>query len=166
MNKIKQIIRGLLRYKGFTLINLLGLSIGIAVTIIIVVLSVYENSFDIFHSDNKNIYRIVREKPVNEDAYTATVPYPTGKFFRNEYPGASVTQLHFVRDANVRIGKEDAFGEENIVFADSLFFQVLDFSGIKGFAIRGDPALALSAPNKVVLTKKKPQKNISDTYFL
>ena len=162
MNKIKQIIRGLVRYKGFTFINLLGLSIGIAVTIIILAMSVHENSFDTFHSGNKNIYRIVREKPSNEDAYSAYVPYPTGRTFRGEYPGVPVTQLHFVRNANVRIGKQDAFGEENIAFADSLFFQVLDFSGIKGFAMRGDPALALSAPNKVILTKKTTKKYFGD----
>ena len=122
MSKINQIVKGLVRYRGFTLINLLGLSMGIGATIIILMLSVYENSFDQFHSGSKNIYRIVREKQSNEDAYSAYVPYPTGSAFRNEYPGVPVTQLHYLRDMNVRIGKEDAFGEENIVFADSLFF--------------------------------------------
>ncbi len=162
MSKINQIVKGLVRYRGFTLINLLGLSIGIAATIIILILSVYENSFDQFHSGGKNIYRIVREKQAGEDAYSAYVPYPTGRAFRNEYPGVPVTQLHYLRDMNVRIGKEDAFGEENIVFADSLFFEVLDFSGIKGFEVRGNPVLALSAPNKVILPKKTAKKYFGD----
>jgi len=164
MHKIKQIVKSLVRYKGFTFINLLGLSIGIAATIVILLVSVYENSFDTFHSDSKNIYRIVtKAKQANEDVYSATVPYPTAKFLRNEYPGLLATQIHFVREMNVRIGKEDAFVEENIIFADSLFFQVLDFSGIRGFVTRGNPSLALSAPNKVILTKNTAKKYFGDT---
>jgi putative ABC transport system permease protein len=164
MHKIKQVVRGMLRYKGFTFINLLGLSIGIAATIIILLVSAYENSFDTFHSDSKNIYRVViKAKEANEDTYSAGVPYPTAKALRNEYPGILATQLHFMRDLNVRIGKEDAFRETNAVMADSLFFRVLDFSGIKGFVIRGDITAALSAPNKVVLTKKTAKKYFGET---
>ncbi|HEV7781895.1 MAG TPA: ABC transporter permease [Chitinophagaceae bacterium] len=164
LHNLKQIVRSLVRYKGFTFINLLGLSMGIAATTIILTVSVYENGFDTFHSDSKNVYRIVtRAKQANEDVYNANVPYPTAKFLRNEYPGILATQLHFSRDMNVRIGKEDAFDEKNIVFADSLFFQVLDFSGIKGFRVRGNPVAALSAPNKVILTKSSAKKYFGET---
>ena len=164
MYKVKQIIKGLLRYKGFTFINLLGLSIGIAAAIIILVGSVYENNFDRFHSDSKNIYRIVtKTKQANEDVYSANVPYPTARALRMESPGLLATQIHFARDMNVRIGKEDAFNEKNVVFADSLFFRVLDFSGIKGFAVRGSITAALSAPNKAILTQKTARRYFGDS---
>jgi putative ABC transport system permease protein len=128
LHSIKQITRGLLKYKGFTFINLLGLSIGIAATIIIFLVSGYENSFDTFHTDSKNIYRVVtKANQSNEEVYSANVPYPTAKFVRNEYPGVIATQIHFGRDMNVRIGKGEAFDEKNIIFADSLFFRVFDF---------------------------------------
>jgi len=159
MQNIKQILRSLLKYKGFTFINLLGLSIGIAATIIIFLISGYENSFDDFHSDGKNIYRVVtKSNQANEEVYSANVPYPTGKFLRMEYPGLLATQLHYVRDMNIRIGKGEAFEERNIAFADSLFFQVLDFSGIKDFWVIGNPTTALSAPNKVILTESSAKK--------
>ena len=164
LHNIKQITRSLLRYKGFTFINLLGLSMGIAATVIILLISSFENSFDTFHKDSRNIYRIVtKAKQSNEDVYSANVPYPTGKFLRNELPGVPVTQIHFAGDMNVRIGKEDAFDEKNVVFADSLFFQVFDFSGVKKFWIRGNPATALSGPNKVILTEATAKKYFGDT---
>ncbi len=159
LHNLKQIVRSLLRYKGFTFINLLGLSIGIAATVIIFLISDFENSFDVFHSDSKNIYRVVmKAKQANEEVYNAHVPYPTAKFLRNELPGAQITQIHFGEDMNVRIGKKEPFGERNIVFADSLFFKVLDFSGIKNFWIAGNPGSALMAPNKVVLTQSTAKK--------
>ncbi len=67
INNLKQIVRSLLRYKGFTFINLVGLSIGIAATIIIFLISNFENSFDKIHSDSKNLYRVVtKAKQANE----------------------------------------------------------------------------------------------------
>jgi hypothetical protein len=123
LHNFKQIVRSLLRYKVFTLINLIGLSIGIASTIIIFLISNFENRFDRFHSDSKNIYRVVtKAKQANEEVYNAHVPYPTAKFLRNEYSGGQVTQIHFGEDMNVRIGKEEPFEERNIVFADTLCF--------------------------------------------
>jgi len=158
-HNLKQIIRSLLRYKGFTFINLSGLSIGIAATIIIFLISNFENSFDSFHTDNRNIYRVVtKAKRANEDVFSANVPYPTGKFLRNEYAGGQVTQIHFGEDMNVRIGKQEPFEEKNIVFADSLFFNVLDFSGIHNFWIEGNQATAIMAPNKAILTQSTAKK--------
>ena len=159
LHNFKQIVRSLLRYKVFTLINLIGLSIGIAATIIIFLISNFENRFDRFHSDSKNIYRVItKAKQANEEVFNAHVPYPTAKFLRNEYSGGQVTQIHFGEDMNVRIGKEEPFEEQNIVFADSLFFKVLDFSGIKKFWIIGNPATALMEPNKAVLTESTAKK--------
>jgi ABC-type antimicrobial peptide transport system permease subunit len=159
VQSLKQITRSLLRYKGFAFINLLGLSIGIAATIIIFLISDYENSFDTFHSDSKNIYRVVtKATEATKDEYNAHVPYPTAKFLRNEYSGVQATQVHFAEDMNIRIGKEEPFEEKNIVFADSLFFNVLDFSGIKDFWIMGNPATALIEPNKALLTQSSAKK--------
>lgn len=159
MQRIKQITRSLMKYKGFTFINLFGLSIGIAATLIIFLLSSYENSFDKFHSENKDIYRVVRkQKKNNEDRYTANTPYPSAKFLRIENPGVIATQLHFFRNINVRIGQEEAFEERNVFFADSLFFKVFDFSGIHNYFIAGNRSNFLDGLNKVVITETTAQK--------
>jgi putative ABC transport system permease protein len=153
-HSLKQIIRSLWKYKSFSIINLLGLSIGIAVVTLIFMIADYEKVFDQFHENGKDIYRIVNKaEKGGKEQYEATIPYPTAKFLRNEYPGLQGTQIHFSEDANVRIGNQSPFTEKNIVFADSLFFNVFDFSGIKKFQAAGNVAKALSAPNKVILTE-------------
>ena len=117
-------MRGLWRYKNFTIINLLGLSFGIAAIVILYLIFNYEKGFDKLHSDTDKIYRVVsqkeREGNLNDEA---AVPYPTAKFFRNEFSEAIATQINFDRERSIKIGERSPFIENNIVFADSLFFQ-------------------------------------------
>jgi putative ABC transport system permease protein len=163
-HSLKQIIRSLWKYKRFSIINLLGLSIGIAVVTLIFMIADYEKVFDQFHANGKDIYRVVNKaQKGGKEQYEATVPYPTAKFLRNEYPGLQATQVHFSEDANVRIGNQSPFTEKNIVFADSLFFDVFDFSGIKKFQVAGNISKALSAPNKVILTESAARRYFGST---
>src|SRR4051812_265733 len=112
-NNLRQILRGLRKYKGFTVINLLGLAIGIAALILIFMISDYEKSFDKFHSDEKDVYRVVQKnKMEGNEKYEACVPYPTAKLLRNEYPGILATEIHFAKDVNVRIGNQAPFHEK------------------------------------------------------
>ncbi|AHM62870.1 hypothetical protein D770_23125 [Flammeovirgaceae bacterium 311] len=159
LHTLNQIVRSLWRHKSFTLINLLGLSIGIAAVVVIFLIAHYENSFDRFHSDSERIYRIV-SKNIRADkvVHGATVPYPTGRFLREEYPGIEATQIHFASDMQVRLGNKAPFKEENVVFADSLFFNVLDFAAVEDFWLAGNPATALQHPGQAILTERKAQQ--------
>ena len=147
-------MRGLWRYKNFTIINLLGLSFGIAAIVILYLIFNYEKGFDKLHSDTDKIYRVVsqkeREGNLNDEA---AVPYPTAKFFRNEFSEAIATQINFDRERSIKIGERSPFIENNIVFADSLFFKVMDFSRLKNFWIKGNPEKIFDVPNKAVLTE-------------
>ncbi|ANE49740.1 ABC transporter permease [Flavisolibacter tropicus] len=160
---IKQIFRSLWRHKSFTLINLLGLSIGIAAVVIIFLIVKHENSFDKFLGDRNSIYRVVT-KQSREDKieYEAETPYPTARFLRNEMASMPITQIHFSDNANVRIGNQDPFEEKNIIFADSLFFSVFDFSGIEKFWLKGNQAKALNAPRQAVLTATTAKRYFGD----
>ncbi|WP_224998669.1 ABC transporter permease [Cesiribacter sp. SM1] len=159
VHTLNQIIRSLWRHKSFTFINLLGLSIGIAAVLVIFLIAHYENSFDAFHSDSERVYRVV-SKNEREDkvVHEATVPYPTGRFLREEYPGIQATQIHFASDMQVRIGSQAPFIEENVVFADSLFFNVLDFAGVEDLWLAGNPATALQNPQQAILTEHSAQQ--------
>jgi ABC-type antimicrobial peptide transport system permease subunit len=158
---LKQIVRGFWKYKSFSTINLLGLSIGIAAVALIFMIADYEKSFDKFHKNGADIYRVVdKAERGGKEQYEAAVPYPTAKLLRNEYPGVQATEIHFEKEANVRIGNQPPFAEKNVLFADSLFYKVFDFSGLKDFQIIGDVLKALSAPNKVVLTE-----SVAKRYF-
>lgn len=154
IHQLKQIVRGLWRYKSFTVINFLGLSIGIAAIVVLYLISDYEKSFDRLHSDSNRIYRIVNERETEgKKTDQAVVPYPTARFLRDEYAGVLASEIHFDRDRNVKAGEQPPFQERNMVFADSLFFRIMDFSQIPNFWITGNPAKALNAPNKAVLTQ-------------
>jgi putative ABC transport system permease protein len=156
---LRQIWRGLWRYKSFTIINFLGLSIGIAAIAILYLVADYEKNFDRLHANGKQIFRAVSEREVNgKKEYEAIVPYPTAKYFRAEYPGAIATQVDFDRERNIKIGNQAAFTQKNLLFADSLFFQVMDFSKIKNFWIKGNPAKALDAPNQAVITESTAKR--------
>ncbi len=163
-HSIKQIVRSLWRYKSFTVINLLGLSIGIAATVILFLIAQYENSFDQQHSDPEKLFRVVRkEVQADKDEYGANVPYPTARFFRSEYAGAQATQLHFAENMNVRIGNNSPFEEKNVLFADSLFFRVMDFANVKNFWVIGNPQTALAEPRKALLTEGTAKKYFGTT---
>ena len=156
---LKQIFRNLLRHKSFTLINLLGLSLGIAAVLAIYLIADYEKSFDSFHTKQEQLYRVVSKTSRNDKLdYSANTHYPTGRFLREEYAGIKATQIHFEEDVNLRIGNEAPFIEKKVVFADSLFFQVLDFGKIEDFWIAGNPATALGAPGQVLLTESKAKQ--------
>src|SRR5215212_4955525 len=96
LHNLKHIFRGLWRYKSFTFINFIGLSIGIAAIVLLYLIAKHERSFDHLHADNNKIYRVVSDQPKDGKIETrATVPYPTAKFFRNEYAGTLATEVHF-----------------------------------------------------------------------
>lgn len=148
-NYLKIALRNFLRNRNYTLINIFGLSIGISACIVIFLLITYELSFDKFHSRYENIYRIVRDiKTGSGNESSSITPYPLPKAFRNDFPEIPlVTQVHFQDDAVLKIGDEKQ-KIRNILFADSLFFEVFDFK-----VLSGNPKVALGQPGKVFLTR-------------
>ena len=156
---IKQIVRSLWRYKSFSLINLAGLTLGIAAVIVIFLLVNYENNFDKFHDENKNIYRVVHKNEAAEKLnFQATVPYPLAKMLRTELPGLPVTEIHYMNDMSVRIADRSPFSQKQVLFADSLFFKVFDYSRIPNFWVRGNPATVLNDPRKAILTESTAKR--------
>ncbi|HYC27764.1 MAG TPA: ABC transporter permease [Chitinophagaceae bacterium] len=161
IHALKQIFRSLWRYKSFSIVNILGLSVGIAAVVLIFLIADYEKRFDRLSAGSQNIYRVVHKgQSGGKTEYSGAVPYPTARLLRNELPGVLATEIHHSNDATVRIANNSPFEEKNVVFADSLFFDVFDFAAIDKFFITGDAKRALSAPNKVVLTE-----SVAKRYF-
>ena len=153
-NYLKIALRNFLRNRNYTLINILGLSIGITACIVIFLLITYELSFDKFHSRYQNIYRIVRDIQTGSGSVSSSItPYPLAKAFRNDFPEIpQVTQVHFQDEAVLKIGDEKQ-KIRNILFADSLFFEVFDFK-----VLSGNPKVELGQPGKVFLTRSLADK--------
>ena len=122
--------------------------------IIIFLVIDYDLSFDKFHSRYDRIYRIVQDgRSASGIAYSAVTPYPLAKAFRNDFPDVPlVTQLHYQGEAVLTIENEKQ-RVEDVLFADSLFFEVFDFK-----VLSGNPKVALGEPGKVFLTQSMADK--------
>jgi len=146
--------RNFFRRRNYTLINILGLSIGITSCIVIFMLITYELSFDKFNSRYDNIYRIVQGVKSGESVNNnPSTPYPLAAAFRNDFTDIPlVTQIHFQYEVLLTIEGEKQ-KQQDILFADSLFFEVFDFK-----VLSGNPKAELGQPGKVFLTKSLADK--------
>src|SRR5689334_11145578 len=84
-NYLKISLRNLQRHFSYSIINILGLALGIACGLLIFSLVKHHLSFNNFHSDPERIYRIVTEQHRDQVSYTWGVPGPLGKAFRDDY---------------------------------------------------------------------------------
>ncbi len=146
--------RHLARSANYTLINALGLSIGIAACIIIFLVVSFEWNYDRFHSKYETIYRLTSETSNASGVdYSATTPYPLPRAFHTDFPDLPLqTHVHFQNEAQFGWGAEKQ-KIENILFADSLFFKVFDFA-----VVSGNPSAELAQPGKIFLTESLAKK--------
>ncbi|GAB3557417.1 ABC transporter permease [Spirosoma fluminis] len=153
-NYLKIAFRNLARNKSFSIINLLGLSTGITVCLLIFLFIMNEFSVDDFHKQGKTIYRVMRGIP-NEGKEIA-VSYLSGP-----YAPALLTDFKEQITQAVRVNPTDAlvtyqdksFHERKIVDVDPNFFTFFSFPLLKG-----DPATVLREPASVVLTESTARK--------
>jgi len=150
----KSALRNLWKSKFFSAINIIGLSIGIATCIMIMLFVVYEKSFDNMHT--KNIYRLseVQKFPgMVASQKVALSMAPMGPNLKNEYPEIkNYTRVKWTNKFQVSNQDEKLFLPQ-VLFTDSTFFDIFDFELIKG-----NRHTALLEPNSVVLTQATAQK--------
>ncbi len=150
--------RNLLRYKAFSIINILGLSIGIACCILVGLFTLDELSYDEQNKDADRIYRIVKDFVNDNGSKTpdATSPPALATAIKNNIPEAEYVTRLFPRgwgnNFYVRHG-EKKFIEENLCHADSSIFDVFTIPFVKG-----NPKTALNDPNAIVLTESTAKK--------
>ncbi len=163
-NYFKTAFRNLLRYKSNSFINIAGLTVGFAAFLLIFLVIQYEQSFDDFHANRNNLYRVVRigKSQVNPE-YRTGVPFPVTIGLRTEFPQLKNTTAIF-GDANVQVKVTAAdgsvakkFKEPKVFTAEPQFFQMFNF----GLA-EGDSKTALKDPNNVLLTKDIATKYFGD----
>ncbi len=153
-NYIKIALRNLNRNRVYSLINIAGLSIGLACCMLIILYNKDEVSYDRFHKNAANIYRITTQqldstgKLSSTSGITGMMPGPV---FKREVPEVK----EFVRMADdrvtVKVGTE--VFEQQVFRVDENFFSVFSFP-----MIAGDPAKALSDIHSVVLSEEVAKK--------
>ncbi len=143
------------RNRAYTLINLLGLAIGIASSLMILLFVVDELSYDRHNEHFKEIYRIyVKGKIHGNEIEAALSNAPMGATLKTDFPEVvDFTRLYtFDGDPKVRF-EENVFIEENFYYADSTFFNVFTAP-----VVYGNPDDMLSRPYTVVLTEEIARK--------
>lgn len=157
-NYIKIAFRNLIRNKVSTVINLLGLSLGISVCLVLFLLIDYELNFDEFHSKRDRIFRIVREdQTTSYIKNSASTPFPLRAALVNDYQELEeVTQIYPPREYQLKSG-DKIWMEPNVMFVDSSFFKVFDFP-----AITGNPVQSFKNPNVAFVTAAMAKSRFGD----
>lgn len=159
-NYFKTTWRNMMRNKTSSLINVSGLSIGIACVLMIVIYIQNELSYDKFHKDADRIFQVVLNGNMSgQEFWGGNTAPPVGAALTNNIPEIeSYTRFYEPNDIVVRYeenGRSAFFTEKNILAVDSNFLQLFGFK-----ILEGDPATALMKPGSVVITE-----NIAKKYF-
>ena len=153
-NYFQASFRFLMRYKNYTLLNLVGLSIGIASSILIFLWVLDELSYDKHHENHKNIVRLVQDQYSNSGVFkVAATPAPYAPVLEELLPEikSSFRIRPFQSEVLIEY-KDKKFYEKGISFADSSILKILSFEFIYG------DRHALDEVNTVLLTESTAKK--------
>ena len=152
-NYFKVAMRYLLRNKGYTAINILGLAIGITCCILIMLFVRSEWSYDKFHGKSDRIYRawVLEHYEDQDDIIDIVTPLPLAGALQSSYAEIESTCRVFNLNTLVKTG-EQSFSE-NIRMVDSSFFRIFDFALLEGN--RNDP---FPTSNSIILTEATAKK--------
>lgn len=158
-NYFKLAFRNIRKHKFFSAINILGMSIGVAACLLILLYVVDELSYDRFHKNADRIFQIgLHGRIGDQDIMTANTCPPMADALVKEVPGVEqATRIARFWGAPTLKYADKVFTEEKIFHADSNFFNFFSFH-----LIEGDPNTALQEPNTVVLTEKIARKYFGD----
>lgn len=155
-NYIKVSFRNLVSQKGYTLINIFGLAVGIASALLIMLYVIDEFSYDKFHPNAENIHRICLDAKIQDTELVGPIScVPIGPTSVSDYPDIeNYTRVFTFSGEPVLRYNDKTFVEKNIIYADSTFFQVFD--GFK--VISGDAENILNVANQLVMTESTAKR--------
>jgi len=157
-NYLRIAFRNLWKHRVYSFLNILGLTIGMSACFLIFLYVRFELSYDNFHSKKDRIYRINCDiKTPTETINAGVCSAPMAINAKEEFPEIEKVVRFDPNSFLVRRG-EIKFQEDGAVMADSTFFEVFDFS-----LLRGDPLTALREPFSVVLSESTAKKYFANT---
>ncbi len=158
-NYIKIAYRNLIKHKTLTIINILGLSMGLTCAILTFLFIEYELSFDKHHANAEKIYRVVEEaRYANRTYHWSTTAFPLADALRSDF-----SEFEFVAQAggitNTIISVDDGLGnkikfkEDQVLYADPDYLKVFDNEWLSG-----NPETALNEASSIILTSATATK--------
>ncbi len=162
-------VRNLRRHSFYTILNVFGLSLGIACNLILFQFITYHLGFDGYHQKKEHIYRVVTDLHLDDGSvhYEKGAPQALATAIQREIPRVKDQAFLFsnYRDLAFTVSVPQAGGmaklfaeHRNVAFADKHWFNLFDHEWKTG-----DPATALEEPNTAVLTSKLAGKYFGNT---
>lgn len=155
-NLIKTAVRHILKHFGYSILNILGLTLGITSALFLVIYIADEVSYDRYHEKAERIYRVSSSIKEPDDQFTWIVAQiPFGPQVVKDYPEVQ-SSVRFINMPRALYKYEDKeFNEENFYYVDSTLFDIFTYKVIKG-----EVKSALLSPKKIILTER-----IANKYF-
>ncbi len=156
-NYIKVALRSLKRQPGYTALNIIGLTVGIASSLIILLYTFHETSFDKQHSKGDRIYRLSTQITEPDNSFKwAVMTRPAAFTIKNENP--EIKQAARMNGLSGQGGMRFDFNQvdyyqDNVYAADSTIFELFDYD-----FVAGNPETALAAPNSIVINQSMATK--------
>jgi putative ABC transport system permease protein len=155
-NLFKTAVRHMLKHSGYSLLNILGLTLGISSALFLIIYVADEFSYDRYHENADRIYRVSTNIKEPDDKFTwimAQIPF--GPQVAKDYPEVQ-SFVRFIPIPRALFKYEDKeFNEEKFYYADSTLFDIFTYKVLKG-----EVKSALLNPKKIILTEK-----IANQYF-
>ncbi|MCJ7449657.1 MAG: ABC transporter permease, partial [Bacteroidales bacterium] len=148
-----------MKHKGFAFINITGLAIGLAASLLILLWIQDELSYEKYNLNAENIYRVEEDQFYSGERYHVTVtPHPSGPVWKEKIPEIR-EQTRINRLPRILFRQEEkVFFESAIIAADSGLFKMFTMP-----LLLGDPETVLNSPHSIILTEKLAAKYFGDT---
>jgi len=148
-NLLKIAIRHIRKHPGYSILNVLGLALGISSALFLIIYVSDEVSYDRYHENADRIYRVSSKITETDDQFTWNVAQiPMGPQVVQDYPEVQ-SFVRFINMPRALYKFEDKeYIEENFYYADSTLFDIFTYK-----VIRGEVKSAVSDPKKIVLTE-------------
>jgi putative ABC transport system permease protein len=153
-NLLKISFRSIAKDKIYSIINILGLTIGITCSLFLLMYILDELSYDRYHKNAENIYRVVSNIKESDNAFTwAVAQIPLAEELQDNYPEVTNAVRFFGTGRTLYKNGDTQFYEENFYRPDSTVFDMFTYE-----FLTGDPTTALDNPFSIVLTEKIAKK--------
>ena len=157
LSHLKLALRSLFRYKMHSLISVLGLAVGFACFIIVFVFIAHEMSYDAFHENAERLYRVrsdTIEKRTGSRYNYATIGHSMAPLLKDDFPEIEdIVRIRRYRASWSVHYQDKHFLEDQVYFADPMFFEFFSFP-----LMEGNAQTVLEAPYSIVLTEQTASK--------
>jgi predicted permease len=158
-NYLKTAWRSIVRNKAFSLINITGLSVGMAASLLVFIVVKYELSYDTFQPNYNRIYRVVTEDKFDKEIiHNSGIPVPALNALRAEFPHIQFAALHSTYGSQITVPSATQQTGNKYIQKTGIFFLEPQIFDVFHYGWLAGDASALKEPNSVVLDAKTATK--------